>query len=124
MTVTYRLLAPVAWMAVLWLLSSLPAAPDDTIAGAFVSPWVQKLLHVVAYGILGAAWLWTFDFGRLVTAAGLWAFCLATAYAAIDEMHQTFVPGRYGSPWDVALDAAGITMVVMLFATARKQTPS
>jgi VanZ family protein len=117
-----RLAAPVALMTVLWLLSSIPAAPDQTMAGVFVPKVLQKVMHVIAYGVLGAAWVWAFDFGRLVAAAGLWAFSLSTGYAAVDEVHQTFVPGRYGSPWDVALDAVGVVLALALIAAARRWT--
>lgn len=45
----------------------------------------------------------------LVRATGsyAWAFALAVAYAASDEVHQLFVRGRHGSPLDVAIDAVG-----------------
>jgi len=33
--------------------------------------------------------------------------CLTVFYAAFDEWHQSFVPGRSPSPWDVAIDCAG-----------------
>ena len=32
---------------------------------------------------------------------------IAIAFAATDEFHQTFVPGRYGCVLDVLIDAAG-----------------
>ena len=32
---------------------------------------------------------------------------ITTAYAATDEMHQLFVPGRSGQVSDVLLDSAG-----------------
>ena len=41
------------------------------------------------------------------TGSFAWAFALTVAYAAADEVHQTFVRGRHGSPVDVAIDAAG-----------------
>ena len=37
----------------------------------------------------------------------LLALALAALYAASDEIHQTFVPSRQGSVWDVLLDTAG-----------------
>lgn len=39
--------------------------------------------------------------------AGRAAFALCIAYAATDEFHQRFVPGREGCPADVLIDAAG-----------------
>jgi VanZ family protein len=43
-------------------------------------------------------------------------------YAASDELHQTFVSGRHGSPLDVAIDAFGIGAAVLAWAlTARRR---
>jgi VanZ family protein len=39
---------------------------------------------------------------------------IALAYAATDELHQHFVAGRHGTPWDVAIDAAGIGIGVLV----------
>lgn len=38
----------------------------------------------------------------------LLTFFLSIAFAALDEFHQVFVPGRSGSPVDVLIDSAGI----------------
>lgn len=35
------------------------------------------------------------------------AWILTVAYAVSDEIHQTFVPTRVGSAWDVAIDSLG-----------------
>ena len=37
----------------------------------------------------------------------VWALAVAAGYAALDEFHQWFVPGRTASPWDALLDATG-----------------
>lgn len=43
------------------------------------------------------------------------AAAVALAWAAIDELHQATVPGRVGTPWDVAIDAAGVGIAVVLW---------
>ena len=46
---------------------------------------------------------------------GRWAIpalALGVAYAASDELHQHFVPGRTGAPLDVAIDAVGVALGV------------
>uniref|UniRef100_UPI0040267DCC VanZ family protein n=1 Tax=Lachnospira sp. TaxID=2049031 RepID=UPI0040267DCC len=51
---------------------------------------------------------------------------IATAFAATDEFHQVFVPGRYGCVRDVLIDAAGsviglaITYVIYTNVCKRK----
>jgi VanZ family protein len=71
--------------------------------------FVRKAAHFVEYFILGLLVLrgirgertgWQF-------AWGLAALAIAASYAAIDEAHQRFVPGRGGSAQDVLLDSAG-----------------
>ncbi|MFI5397430.1 MAG: VanZ family protein [Candidatus Binatia bacterium] len=114
-----RVLAPVAWMALLWVLSSIPTAPDQTMAGVFIPKVLQKTMHVVVYAVLAATWLWVFDSGRFARTAAMWTVCLASAYAAIDEFHQTFVPGRTGSPWDVGLDTFGAALGIFAIAAVR-----
>ena len=120
-----RLAAPIAWMAMIWMLSSLPATQDNTIGGIFMPEVVQKAAHVVVYGVLGLAWFWAFDLRYGARAASLWACCFTSAYAAIDEFHQTFVPGRYGSWWDVALDtiAALLALTIILIPRRRQHAP-
>jgi VanZ family protein len=35
------------------------------------------------------------------------ALAIAAGYSALDEFHQSFVPGRTASPWDSLLDTSG-----------------
>ena len=52
----------------------------------------------------------------------IWSLLFAAAYAASDEFHQTFVPGRDGSLHDVALDtAAAISTVGLLWLILRRR---
>jgi VanZ family protein len=45
--------------------------------------------------------------------AALVALLIASLYAATDELHQTFVKGRKGSPVDWAIDTAGAATVAL-----------
>ena len=47
-----------------------------------------------------------------------WA--IAAAYAATDEFHQLFVPGRSGQFSDVVLDSAGVLAGLLILAAVRK----
>ncbi len=42
------------------------------------------------------------------------AWICTTLYAATDEFHQTFVPGRSGEPRDVALDSLGALAGILI----------
>src|SRR5215207_7374609 len=92
-------------MAVIFLLSAQP----DLNSG--LGGWdtvLRKLAHMAEFGLLW--WLWLRALGRPVLAA-----VITLAYAATDEFHQSFVDGRVGSPVDVAIDAAGVGIAVVLW---------
>jgi VanZ family protein len=105
-----RLWLPVlAWAALIFALSSVPDL------GTGLGGWdlvLRKLAHATEYAVLGALLV------RATGRTGL-AIALGTLYAVSDEIHQTFVPGRMGSPVDVAIDAIGVACGVVLWQTIR-----
>ena len=77
---------------------------------------IRKCAHIVEYFIFSVLlWLsirtpgepWRFRWALLAVA-------LATAYAATDEFHQIFVPGRGASVHDVMIDACGATLAQII----------
>ena len=44
----------------------------------------------------------------------LLGFCITVLFAALDEFHQTFVPGRSGNFTDVCIDSIGILAATLL----------
>jgi VanZ family protein len=101
----------VAWAALIFALSSVPDL------GTGLGGWdlvLRKLAHAAEYAVLGAL------LQRALNRPAL-AFALGTLYALSDEIHQSFVPGRQGSPLDVALDAAGVAVGVALWHRAQRR---
>ena len=99
------------WAAVIFTFSSIPSLSTglgtwDTI--------LRKAAHLTEYAVLGAL---------LYRALGREALALAVgiAYAATDELHQYFVRGRHASPVDVAIDAVGIAVGMLLWLRLREQ---
>ena len=92
-----------------WLL---PGASDAQIAA--LHALIRKSAHVTEYAILGAL---------LYRALGREALALAVgvAYAATDEFHQHFVRGRHASPLDVAIDAAGVALGMLVWLRVRQR---
>lgn len=91
-----------------WLFPKMPAAQVELLHHLF-----RKTCHMLEYAILAAlCWRairrsttntlknWRWD------EAGL-ALALVFAYAASDELHQTFVPTRTGQIPDVMVDVVG-----------------
>jgi VanZ family protein len=99
----------VAWAAVIFALSSIPSLSSGLGTWDYV---LRKCAHVTEYAVLGAL---------LLRALGqvLPAFLAAIAYAATDELHQHFVHGRHASPLDVAIDAVGVTLGILVWMRVR-----
>jgi VanZ family protein len=98
------------WMALIFFLSSqsrLPSPPDPLADLIF-----KKGAHFTVYALLAVLFLRALPPGRRVWAV---AWALAVLYAASDEWHQSFVPGRHPQPTDVLIDAAGATAGLLLF---------
>lgn len=71
---------------------------------------LDKVLHAGAFGVLSALAAWAMTQGRLRSATWrvlLGAALISTAYGALDETHQYFVPGRQADVADLAADALG-----------------
>ena len=80
--------------------------------------YVRKTAHVTEYAILGVLLLRAWRLVKLARPgrAELAAWLAATAYAATDEFHQVFVPGRTPKVTDVLLDSCGAALGVALLA--------
>lgn len=106
-----RALAPLGLMGLIFFLSS----QSDLDTGLGTLDFIlRKLGHATVFGALCGLWYWTLA-PRLAAPAALGlTTAIAVAYAASDELHQSYVAGRTGSPLDVAIDAAGVLAAVAL----------
>jgi lipopolysaccharide/colanic/teichoic acid biosynthesis glycosyltransferase len=93
-----------------WLV---PQASASTLGLAYIV--FRKTLHFIAYGFLVFLLYRAFRVGR----GPIWskpkafqAASVAVAYGFLDEFLQSFVPNRFGSPFDWAVDTAGILAVI------------
>src|SRR5262245_8857594 len=113
---------PLLLMAVCYWFSSLPGTPlpDDFALYRllnWLSPTVQNMLHVPAYAALTLAWRWALRAWLRTPAARMRGACaIAFAWGLLDEWHQAFVPGRFASLTDVALNATGVALGIWLAA--------
>jgi VanZ family protein len=89
--------------------------------------YIRKAGHFTGYGLIGLAWLrawWmTLPHSRFLPDAGL-AMAGTALIASLDEFHQSFLPNRTSSPWDVALDCAGaLTLQLIVYVFMRTTRP-
>jgi len=90
------------------------------IAGA-IEGAVRKGAHMTEYAVLAVLlfiWLGLWEMAQLLRAAA--AFAISAAYAASDEFHQLFVPGRSGRVSDVFIDSSGALLGILLFVLLGK----
>jgi len=79
---------------------------------------VDKLLHAIAYAILAGSFLYClhpFIHVSNRAAAGIIVLFFCVLFGISDEYHQSFIPGRFVSVWDVAADGIGALLVVGLW---------
>jgi len=97
-----------AWAALILVATTVHV--PDVVLRAPVS-WLDKLAHGTLYLVLG--WLTGEAMcaaGRCTARAGLVALAVASAFAALDEAHQAWLPGRVPSVGDWAADVIGATI--------------
>ena len=97
--------------------------------------YIRKAGHVFGYGMLSIllfrAWRETLSAGDGAKWTLRWAALAVfgtAVVASLDEWHQSYLPSRTGTPWDVLLDTcAGITaqiLIVAFYAWSRRRSTS
>jgi len=108
-----RFVPPLLLMGLIFFLSAQP----DLSSG--LGTWdliLRKLAHMAEYGLLWLLWLRALGGGGRHPLA---AAAITLAYAATDELHQSFVEGRNGTPLDVLVDAVGVAIAAALYRRSR-----
>ncbi|MFY9852425.1 MAG: VanZ family protein [Terracidiphilus sp.] len=88
---------------------------------------IRKAGHFFGYGFIGLAWLraWWMTLPRSSFLLDAFLALLGTGLvASCDEWHQTYLPNRNGSPWDVLLDCSGaIALQLVVYIYLRLMRP-
>ncbi len=103
-------------MGVIFYFSHLPG---DSINFVPAFKGADKLLHAFIYALLAAACIptaksLTKKYSLRSVAIGIVLFCFL--YGIIDEFHQSFIPYRSVSGWDVLADTAGATLTAWIWS--------
>lgn len=134
-----RFIPMVIWMAVIFYLSAQPAEQSSELSTGimhillkfmenivvideeFFHHIVRKGAHLSAYFILGILTMFAFEhrINRNTVQMAV-AFLLGVLYAASDEVHQLFVPGRSGELRDVGIDAMGVLFGIIIYVLLQK----
>jgi VanZ family protein len=110
----------IIWAAVIFWLSSLNSLPP--IETPIIS--ADKLAHISVYFIFywlsyRAIFFQTFSI-RLKRWSLVWALLLTGIYGYLDELHQSFVPGRKYDYYDMLADLIGGLLFITLFLILKR----
>lgn len=136
-------IAVVIWMAVIFAFSAQPARQSSKASKSVsykIAEWqnyifnqgkteeelsikaesmqliVRKGAHMSEYAILAVLICFYFSYDSISKKRmALQAFAFTAGYAATDELHQLFVPGRAGRLSDVCIDSLGGGLGIMFF---------
>ena len=109
-----------------WLFQAL-FGPVSNASWEIIHHFIRKSGHFFGYGALGLTWLrawWMSLPGSLFLVDSLLALAGTALLASCDEWHQTYLPNRTGSPWDVLLDCCGtLVMLLIVYVFLRVYRP-
>ncbi len=115
-----RMTPMITVMGIIFFLSHTPG--EDL---QFVSfPGLDKVAHLIMYGALATTVICAFAENLradkpLVVAILTVSIC--TLYGITDEWHQSFIPGRSVSTYDIAADAIGAAVVAIFWIWLNKR---
>ena len=129
---TLFLILLISWMALIFWFSSQDSDEsteqsdvivDKIVSGIydnaenapdFIEFAVRKAAHFSLYFVLGLLALGTVACdGMTGCRKYIYSQLICTSYAAADEFHQLFVPGRSGNPADGCIDSAGACIGIL-----------
>ena len=116
-------LPALAWAAFIFFLSHQSEPPGSGLGPDYVG-------HFLLYGVLSLTLVWGMTRGwkaTLTVPAIFVIWSIATVYGALDEWHQSFVPGRTSSWSDLMVDSLAALLLaaaIFYFLRRRRRTTS
>jgi len=106
-----RIIPAVLWAALIFYLSSIPSLKSSF---GIWDLYLRKTAHFTEYFILVLLVMPNFTRDKL--SGRLQAVSIALLYAVSDEFHQSFVPGRTMSIYDMSIDWIGCFSGYLFYA--------
>lgn len=133
----------IAWMTVIFLFSAQPAEDSAELSRSVTKQVIQelpgvrsldeekkqetvdkvhnkvrKIAHFFNFSVLGfLLFLLCKSYGLSVFQAALLALCVSVCYAATDEFHQKFIPGRSCEFRDILIDGGGAAAGMLVYGS-------
>jgi VanZ family protein len=112
-----RFLPALAWMVFIFIMSSQEQFPGTFGVSIFL---LTVVAHLFLYGTLSLLLLFAFAGSQRPTRSMMAvAIICAALYGVSDEFHQSFVPGRDASVFDLCVNTVGATVAVIGGSYAR-----
>ena len=106
-----------AWMALIFAMPSTEQFPQPLGLSTFL---LSIAAHLILYGVLALLLLVAFAQSlRPSRSSMLAAVAIASVYGISDEFHQSFVPGRDASVFDLLVNTVGATIAVVVWSFRR-----
>jgi VanZ family protein len=102
----------------IWLLSSQSTLPQ--LKGVIGWDKLQHLLAYLGFGVTVGLWISSAFWERRSVLSLLLTMLISSAYGAIDEFHQYFVPGRDCNVWDWFADTLGALLGALIIMVLMK----
>jgi VanZ family protein len=106
-------------MGLIFFFSAQPSLDSGL---GWIDTLARKLVHFGEYALLCFLWWRPLRTGLPARRAALLALAISSLYAATDELHQSFVDGRHGTPVDWAIDTAGAALAAYALGARRRVT--
>jgi VanZ family protein len=91
--------------------SSITGSQESKDQVKYLNYLIRKSSHLIAFGFL-AFLVWEAMTPNCWAYIGAWTF--ATLYGGIDEWHQSYIPGRSASIYDVLIDSLGASVILLI----------
>ena len=120
MQVVLRMVPLSLVMGTIFLMSH---QPGDSISLPDL-PGADKLAHMMVYGVLAGTVILALSENLKNTKPGMvlvFSVVFCFFYGLSDEFHQSFIPGRTASVYDLMADCAGAAMVSAFWVRWRKR---
>ena len=102
----------VVWALLIFILSSIPSLKTPEVGISMQ----DKLAHVIEFGVLG--FFLQKSLNHIYGSSSriyLFVFLIGSAYAGLDEIHQSFVDGREAEVSDFIANSVGIVLSQSIF---------
>ncbi|MFC1538104.1 VanZ family protein [Candidatus Latescibacterota bacterium] len=96
----------IGFALLIFVMSSFPGYKLPTLGFQFS----DKFVHTLEFGLFGIFLYRAFRYSTFFTRPYLFTILAGLPYAALDEFHQLYVPGRFSSVGDFAADSVGILL--------------